>query len=55
MKRIRKCGSCAAYTLSEECPKCKGRTFTAHPPKFSPEDKYAGYRRKAKGLSPVVA
>ena len=52
MKRIRKCGSCATYTLSESCPKCAGKTLTAHPPKFSPEDKYAEYRRKARGLTP---
>lgn len=45
MKRLRKC-SCG-YTLKDKCEKC-GTTRTAHPPKFSFEDKYAKYRRKVK-------
>jgi len=32
--------------MSEECPKCKNKTILPKPPKFSLEDKYAGYRRK---------
>jgi len=48
LKRIRKCARCGAYTLSEKCPRCGGETKTAHPPKFSPEDKWAEYRRRFK-------
>jgi len=48
MKKIRKCVSCAAYTMRQECPQCGGETRTAHPPKYSPLDKYARYRRAEK-------
>ncbi len=47
MRHIFKCGECSAYTLKEEC-KCGGKAVTTKPPKYSPEDKYASYRRKAK-------
>lgn len=54
MERLRKCIKCGAYTMSEQCPKCGGETHTAHPPKFSPEDKYGKYRRRAKfGLEAI--
>ncbi|MGB9577013.1 MAG: RNA-protein complex protein Nop10 [Candidatus Micrarchaeia archaeon] len=46
--KLRKCVACKAYTLKEECPKCGGETRAAHPPKYSPHDKYAEYRRKEK-------
>jgi len=48
MNLIKKCFSCEIYTLKEKCPKCGKKTRTPHPPKFSPEDKYGKYRRKAK-------
>jgi len=38
------------YTMKEECHGAK--TKTAHPPKFSVDDKYAKYRRMAKSKSP---
>lgn len=41
---IRKCTSCGAYTLKHECPKCGSATADPHPPKYSPDDKYARYR-----------
>ncbi|MBR9699144.1 ribosome biogenesis protein [Candidatus Woesearchaeota archaeon] len=44
MKHIRKC-ICLTYTMKEQCPKCKKQTKIARPPKYSPEDKYAKYRR----------
>ena len=47
MKHILKCQECSTYTLKEKC-KCGGKAVTVKPPKYSPEDKYAGYRRKAK-------
>ena len=43
---LRKCEQCGAYTLSvEKCPRCGGRVRVPHPAKFSPQDKYARYRR----------
>ncbi len=47
MKHILKCGKCSTYTLKEAC-RCGGKAVTVKPPKYSPEDKYASYRRKAK-------
>ncbi len=47
MRHIFKCGECSVYTLKEEC-ECGGKAVTTKPPKYSPEDKYASYRRKAK-------
>ncbi|HIH06918.1 MAG TPA: RNA-protein complex protein Nop10 [Candidatus Nitrosotenuis sp.] len=42
--QLRKCPECEGYTLKEECRKCNIKTVTAHPAKFSPDDKYARYR-----------
>lgn len=41
---IRKCNSCNKYTLKLSCPTCGVETKTPHPPKFSPDDRYARYR-----------
>jgi H/ACA ribonucleoprotein complex subunit 3 len=42
---LRKCEKCEEYTLNqEECPHCGGKVRIPHPPKFSPDDKYAKYR-----------
>ncbi|MEE9585921.1 MAG: RNA-protein complex protein Nop10 [Nitrososphaerales archaeon] len=41
---MRKCKACNAYTFETVCPKCNGETTTHHPPKFSPDDRYARYR-----------
>ena len=30
--------------MKNECPACKNKTETAHPAKFSPDDKYLKYR-----------
>ncbi|MEM0371093.1 MAG: RNA-protein complex protein Nop10 [Ignisphaera sp.] len=46
--KIRKCLNCKTYTLKDLCPKCGAKTYTPHPPRFSPEDKYVEYRIKAK-------
>lgn len=45
MKHLFICNSCKDYTLKELCPKCKQKTSMPKPPKYSPEDKYAKYRR----------
>ncbi|MCM2325263.1 MAG: RNA-protein complex protein Nop10, partial [Candidatus Woesearchaeota archaeon] len=47
MKHILKCIECGKYILSESCP-CGGKAIEHKPPKYSPEDKYADYRRKVK-------
>ncbi len=45
MKNLKKCLKCGEYTLAEtHC----GSTVSAYPPKYSSEDKYGEYRRKAK-------
>ncbi|MEM2103084.1 MAG: RNA-protein complex protein Nop10 [Candidatus Bathyarchaeia archaeon] len=46
---LRKCGDCGKYTLNrEKCPSCGGAVHVPHPAKFSPDDKYAKYRRMLK-------
>jgi H/ACA ribonucleoprotein complex subunit 3 len=44
---IKKCTICGRYTLKDICPKCKNDTAGSAPAKFSPEDRYGEYRRKA--------
>lgn len=46
--RIRRCPVDGTYTLSDCCPCCGGPTATAHPPRFSPQDRYGEYRRMMK-------
>ncbi|MEM4272306.1 MAG: RNA-protein complex protein Nop10 [Candidatus Bilamarchaeaceae archaeon] len=48
MKKMRKCASCGEYTLMEE--HCGVPSVSAHPPKFNPNDPYAEYRRREKGI-----
>lgn len=47
MRTISKCQKCGKYTMNDIC-KCNGKALTPKPAKFSIEDKYADYRRKAK-------
>ncbi|MBI2651002.1 ribosome biogenesis protein [Candidatus Woesearchaeota archaeon] len=47
MKSILKCESCGRYTMKEACL-CGKKALTPKPAKFSIEDKYGNYRRKAK-------
>jgi len=42
--QLRKCPKCYHYTLKERCPLCKEETVSAHPAKYSPDDKYMKYR-----------
>ncbi len=46
---ILKCSACGSYALTGACP-CGGVRVRVMPPKYSPEDKYASYRRKYKEL-----
>lgn len=48
MTRIRFCTRCAEYTLSEMCPRCGAASFEKKPPKYSPQDRTAKYRREAR-------
>jgi len=46
---LRKCVECGRYTLNRmKCPNCGGEVKIPHPAKFSPDDKYAKYRRALK-------
>jgi len=47
MKSILKCEKCGKYTIKDKCS-CNGKCITPKPAKFSIEDKYGAYRRKAK-------
>jgi H/ACA ribonucleoprotein complex subunit 3 len=49
--RIRRCIKCYRYTLYTTCPECGSETRIAHPPRFSPEDRYVKYRLLAKKIS----
>ena len=48
MKKIKMCPEDRLYTLKDKCSKCGTETIITAPPKFSVDDKYAGYRREAK-------
>lgn len=45
---VMRCGDCREYTLEDACPACGGATESAHPAKFSPDDKYMRYRLKSR-------
>jgi H/ACA ribonucleoprotein complex subunit 3 len=47
MSTILKCELCGSYSLKTKCV-CGGKCINPKPPKYSPEDKYASYRRKIK-------
>ncbi len=47
MARLLRCTACGRYTLSEACP-CGGTAASPKPPKYSPEDRFARFRRQAK-------
>lgn len=48
MKHMTLCRKCGVYTMKDICIKCNGKTENPKPAKYSPEDKYGSYRRKAK-------
>jgi len=48
MQHILTCGKCGGYTMKEHCPKCKVKTDNPKPAKYSLDDAYGKYRRKAK-------
>jgi len=46
-KHILKCTGCGIYTMKETCS-CGSNALSPKPAKYSPEDRYGDYRRKAK-------
>ena len=42
---MKKCKQCGEYTLKDICPSCEVKTSVIYPARYSPEDKYAKYRR----------
>ena len=47
MKHILKCAKCGKYTMNETCA-CGGKALASKPLKYSLDDKFSSYRRKAK-------
>ena len=47
MRPLRRCPTTGTYTMKDVCEH-GDKTIQAAPAKFSPEDKYGSYRRKAK-------
>ncbi|HOE52474.1 MAG TPA: RNA-protein complex protein Nop10 [Methanomassiliicoccales archaeon] len=45
---LRLCEGCAEYTLKDTCPRCGAKTSLPIPPRYSPEDRYGEYRRRAR-------
>ena len=45
---VLKCTKCNTYTLKELCPKCKTKTITPKPARFSIKDNFSKYRLKIK-------
>jgi H/ACA ribonucleoprotein complex subunit 3 len=48
------CENCKEYTLDKICKKCKRKTISKNPPRFSPQDRHGKYRRKLKKLQKGV-
>jgi len=48
MGKIKYCQKCDEYTLKEVCEKCNEPSIVRQPPKYSPIDKNAKYRRQAR-------
>ncbi|HEV2166463.1 MAG TPA: RNA-protein complex protein Nop10 [Thermoplasmata archaeon] len=42
---LRFCPGCRSYTLRGACGTCGAPTRTPHPARFSPQDRWAKYRR----------
>jgi len=50
MSQILYCTKCQSYTLEKICKKCKEKTISRKPARFSPQDHYGKYRRELKKL-----
>ncbi len=42
---LRRCSSCRRYSLRAACPACRSPTVSPHPARYSPQDRWARYRR----------
>lgn len=42
------CPKCDTFTMKDKCNACGTTSGTVRPPKYSPDDKYAEMKRKAK-------
>ena len=42
--QLRKCTKCNTYSLKDKCKICDLETLSAHPAKFSPDDRYLRLR-----------
>ena len=47
-RHINYCKNCDLFSMKSKCPKCNTEIHQTIPAKYSPEDKYAKYRRMAK-------
>ncbi|RLF13161.1 MAG: RNA-protein complex protein Nop10 [Thermoprotei archaeon] len=46
---LMRCIKCGKYTLKHDrCPYCGGALKSPHPPRYSPQDRYALYRLKTR-------
>ena len=54
MSNLRYCKNCRKYTLDKICSKCKEKTISKNPPRFSPQNHYGAYRRKLKKIEKGV-
>jgi H/ACA ribonucleoprotein complex subunit 3 len=49
LPHLLKCSECGEYTLEQKtCPHCGHPVYDPRPAKYSPQDKYGEYRRRAK-------
>ncbi len=48
MNKIKFCEKCKKYTMKDECAECNENSIRRIPPRYSPDDKNAKYRRKTK-------
>ncbi len=53
-REILKCPKCNTYTLMESCPKCGEKTLSPKPARYSLQDKWGEWRRKAKKEQGVI-
>ena len=48
------CDNCKQYTLKQRCPRCNSQTRSAHPARFSPEDKDSAARIQTKAKANIL-
>ncbi len=53
-REIFKCSKCNIYTMKDHCDKCGEKTLSPKPARYSIEDKWGYWRRKAKKEQGVI-